>query len=135
MPNRKSTQPLLVVVERWRDDHEKIPFGVSRHGAPAGATVSFASNVLPLFASACSACHGSTSPSAGLDLSSYSAVTAGGVNGPVVIPGDAEMSRLVQALEGTLQGVPRMPLGAPPLAEHQIHGVVEAWVNAGALDN
>lgn len=56
------------------------------------------------------------------------------MNGAVVIPGDAEMSRLVQALEGTLQGVAQMPLGAPPLAEDQIHGIVEAWITAGALD-
>lgn len=56
----------------------------------------FDSFIGALFNSQCAACHGSTSPQKGLDLSTYSAVMKGGESGPVIIAGDASGSLLVE---------------------------------------
>jgi NapC/NirT cytochrome c family, N-terminal region/Planctomycete cytochrome C len=52
----------------------------------------------PLFTKKCGACHGSNG-SAGLNLTSYVDAMKGSSSGPVIIPGDSTMSRIVQVQE------------------------------------
>jgi hypothetical protein len=54
---------------------------------------------------------------------------AGSDNGPVVIPGDASASSLVELI---ISG--DMPRRAPKLPAAEID-IISAWVDAGALDN
>ncbi len=91
---------------------------------------SFTQEILPLFNQKCVFCHGA---SGGWQSGSYDEVMNSGINAPVVIPGDAEGSLLVQKLRGTqAEGAP-MPPGTP-LSETEIDLVVR-WVEAGAPDN
>jgi nitrate/TMAO reductase-like tetraheme cytochrome c subunit len=62
-----------------------------------GGVPTFDANIGPIFAAKCTACHGATdSAPAGLHLNTYAGVMAGGTDGPVVVPGDSDKSRLVQ---------------------------------------
>ena len=56
----------------------------------------------------------------------------GGTDGPIVVAGDPDKSKLIDALRGQ-KGAMQMPKGKPPLGEDQIVKV-EAWVRAGAKD-
>jgi len=49
----------------------------------------------------CVFCHGGNNAEAGLDLSSYESLMAGGDDGPVIIPGDPEDSALIQVQSGS----------------------------------
>jgi len=91
--------------------------------------VSFAADVLPIFAARCQRCHGSGQAQAGLHLTSYDDVLAGSNNGPVVEPGNADNSYLVDLI---VSG--QMPLGAAKLPDSEIQTIVD-WINAGAPDN
>ena len=113
---------------------EAIPFLDVAGGLPAptgggGGSVSFQSDVLPLFQTHCEICHPGFG---GLDLTSWSGLMAGGASGPVVIPGDPSNSLLIQRLDGTLP--PTMPLSAAPLPQSQIQ-TIASWISDGALDN
>jgi mono/diheme cytochrome c family protein len=97
--------------------------------AAGGATVSFANDILPIFESRCISCHGGQRTQEGLDLKTLASVMAGSNNGPVVSPGDAANSLLVEMV--TTQ---KMPKRGPKLTPPQIQLITD-WVNQGALDN
>jgi mono/diheme cytochrome c family protein len=95
----------------------------------AGGTLSFTSSVLPIFQANCSSCHGSMG---GWNASTYNEVMTTGAHAPVVIPGDAANSLLVQKLLGTQTvGFFMPPTGK--LSDAQIQ-IIIAWINAGALE-
>jgi mono/diheme cytochrome c family protein len=92
--------------------------------------VSFSADVMPIFEADCISCHGSFG---GWDASSYDSVMETGNNAPVVIPGDAENSLLVQKMLGQQSiGSYMPPAGLLPIDEIQ---VVIDWIDQGALDN
>jgi uncharacterized membrane protein len=96
---------------------------------PEVAKVSFSKDVLPVFEVRCQRCHGTGQTLAGLSLASHAGVMAGSGNGPVVIPGSAETSRLVEVI---VSG--EMPRGGAKLPESEIQ-TISTWVDAGAPDN
>ena len=93
------------------------------------ATVSFANDVLPIIQSRCVNCHGGNQVEEGLLMRSHAEIMAGSDNGPVVIPGDAGSSLLVE-----LVATQEMPKRGPKLTPPQVQ-VITDWVNQGALDN
>ena len=97
--------------------------------AVQGATVSFASDVLPIIESRCIGCHGGDRTEEGLDLKTHASLMAGSDNGPVIVPGDAANSLLVELV--TTQ---KMPKRGPKLTPPQVQLITD-WVNQGALDN
>ncbi|MEW6285066.1 MAG: c-type cytochrome domain-containing protein [Chloroflexota bacterium] len=97
--------------------------------AAASATVSFANDILPILKSRCVNCHGGERVEEGLLLRSYSELMAGSDNGPVIIPGDAENSLLVELVVSQ-----KMPKRGPKLTPPQVQLIVD-WVNQGAPDN
>lgn len=103
-----------------------IPGNSSSGGS---APVNYSKNVLPIFTSSCFGCHSGAKISRGLDLSTYSTLMAGSQNGPVVVPGKANESLLVQMIE-----TGRMPKNGPPLSVDQIKIIVD-WINSGAENN
>lgn len=101
--------------------------------AASGAPVSFKADVQPILTGNCVSCHGSGKV-AGLSLQNYADVLAGGKDGAVVKPGDADGSLLVQKVKGTQTIGARMPRGGPPLPDDQIQ-TIATWVAQGAKDN
>jgi len=98
--------------------------------AAASPSVSFASDILPLLESRCNNCHGGDrGTEEGLDLTSYANIMAGSDNGPVIIPGDADGSFLVEQIVNK-----EMPKKGPKLTPPQTQLIID-WVNQGALDN
>lgn len=98
-------------------------------GGSSSASVSFSKDVEPIFQGRCVSCHGGPNPQRGLDLSTYASVMAGSANGPVVVPGNPDSSRLIQMVT---QGM--MPKSGPKLLPSQIQILTE-WVQAGAPNN
>jgi uncharacterized membrane protein len=97
--------------------------------AVEGATVSFAADVLPIIESRCIGCHGGDRTEEGLVLKTHADIMAGSDNGPVIAPGDAVNSLLVELV--TTQ---KMPKRGPKLTPPQVQLITD-WVNQGALDN
>lgn len=91
--------------------------------------VSFSVDVLPILEARCQRCHGPGRADVGLKLNSFEGVLSGSSNGPVVIPGSADTSYLIDlVLSGT------MPLGSAKLPGDEIQIIID-WINAGAPDN
>ena len=102
--------------------------------APLGAQPSpqqvefFEKQVRPVLAEHCWRCHGQKKQMAGLRLDSRAALLQGGDNGPVIVAGEPDRSRLVQAVRHA------GPLKMPPnnrLSERAVAGLAE-WVRMGA---
>ncbi len=98
-------------------------------GPPTSGVVVWA-NVSPIFNANCVGCHGGNG---GLDLDKYDDALEGGNHGSIVIPGDADNSLLVQALEGTATVIPRMPKDMNPLPGSNIL-TIRQWIDDGALE-
>jgi hypothetical protein len=95
----------------------------------ASAGVSFANDILPILQSRCVNCHGGERIEEGLIMKSYADIMAGSDNGPVVIPGDADNSLVVELLLAN-----KMPKRGPKLTPPQVQLIVD-WVGQGALNN
>lgn len=67
-------------------------------------------------------------------MQTYADAMAGGKDGAVIKPGDADGSLLVQKVKGTQTIGARMPRGGPPLPADQIQAIA-TWVAQGAKDN
>jgi hypothetical protein len=95
--------------------------------------ISFTNDITPLFNNkGCAGCHGG---SGGLNVLPYSSLLAGNSNnGPVIIPGNGEGSKIVKKLRGTAGFGSRMPQGSAALSETEIQKFVQ-WINQGALNN
>lgn len=96
---------------------------------PAVATVSFANDVMPILQSRCFNCHGGDDVKEGLSFASFDTLMAGSINGPVIVPGDAANSLLVQLIQ---QG--KMPKRGPKLTPDQLQILID-WILAGAPNN
>jgi mono/diheme cytochrome c family protein len=94
-----------------------------------GGAVSFSRDVQPIFSQICVKCHGGDETKEGLSLKSYADVMAGSDNGPVIEPGDAANSFLIQQV---ING--KMPKKGPRLLPAQIRTLSD-WVAAGAPNN
>ena len=97
-----------------------------------GTTVSFSCELLPYYQTMCNMCHQGESAPAELDLMSYEGVMRGSINGPVVIPGDPDNSRIVQVTSPPVNHPE--DVGAITFDE-EIAGKQRAWILEGALNN
>jgi ABC-type transport system substrate-binding protein len=93
------------------------------------AGVSFASDVMPILQSRCFNCHGGERVEEDLQVGSYEELMAGSKNGPVIVPGDAANSLLVELI-----ATQKMPKRGPKLTPPQVQLITE-WINSGALNN
>ena len=100
--------------------------------ASPAADVSYYNDLRPVIEKSCQGCHQPAGKMGGLDLTSYTAIAAGGSKGPAFTAGSADASRLVTMLTGAVE--PRMPFGQPPLPDDQIN-LFRDWVNQGAKDD
>jgi hypothetical protein len=95
---------------------------------PADQETFFEAHVRPLLAEKCQGCHGAKVAEAGLRLDSRPRLLAGSDTGPVVVPGDATASRLLDAVRHAGE-VSAMPPDDRLTADEV--GVLEAWVAGG----
>ena len=85
----------------------------------------FDGQIGPLFAERCTACHNSSIATGGLALETYNLAMVGTSDGPVILPGDAESSLLIQRQrEGHFA----------TLTEDELQMVID-WINQGAPEN
>ncbi len=91
--------------------------------------VDYDSQVRPIFAAKCFACHSQEKRSGGLSLFAYEDVLNGGRNGGTVRPGKSADSLLMMRVSGETQ--PRMPLIGTPLTSSEI-ALIRSWIDQGA---
>ena len=96
-------------------------------GAAFAQIPDFARDVLPIFETSCTICHGAELQEGQLRLDSEAAVMQGGVFGRVVAPGDSDASPLVRRLLG--KDEPQMPMGGDPLSPEEL-SVIRAWIGS-----
>jgi hypothetical protein len=89
----------------------------------------FEKSVRPLLVDQCVGCHGPKKQRAGLRLDTADGLKKGADDGPVVVPGDADKSKLIQSVrrKGDYAMPPDKPMSAEQVA------VLEAWVKGGAV--
>jgi len=95
----------------------------------ASGSVSFSQDLVPIFEEFCIKCHGGEETEKGLDMKTHTALLAGSERGAVIVPGDADGSRLAQLI---LNG--KMPKRGPKPSAEQIQLIIN-WINAGAQNN
>jgi hypothetical protein len=88
----------------------------------------FENKIRPLLSSKCFACHGGEMHMAGLNLSTAPSFYKGGDSGPVIVKGEPEISRLIDAIN--YQGRIKMPPSGK-LKDSEIADLV-VWVKMGA---
>jgi cytochrome c553 len=100
---------------------------------PAGSPEFFETKIRPVLVEHCLKCHGGTKgkeAKGGLRLDSREGALKGGDNGPALVPGGADKSRLVEAVRyqnADLQMPPKGKLSDAVISD------MAAWVNAGAI--
>lgn len=105
-----------------------------------GCQVSYASDVQPILSLWCavSGCHGNGSSSGGFSMGAgapYSTVrNAVGLNGAIIVAGDASSSNLYLKTTPTPPFGSRMPSGGPFLTTDQ-QNLIRYWIDQGANDN
>src|SRR5262245_24740293 len=97
---------------------------------PAAEPIDYARDVKPVLARHCYACHGPEKQRSGLRLDTCAAALKGGNNGPAIVPGKSDSSRLIKAITAA-DNVPVMPPKEPRLSTAEI-ALLRAWIDAGA---
>jgi mono/diheme cytochrome c family protein len=92
---------------------------------PAAASVTWDTDIAPLFTQKCLMCHGATA-SGGLNLSTYADAMKGGISGPAFIAGDSGNSPMIAKFEGGKHTY--AALTAEEIA------LINSWLNSGALE-
>ena len=97
--------------------------------ASGKGTVSFAKDVAPILVAKCVSCHDDNAKG-GLRLDTFAGLEKGGASGLLLVPGNAQNSRLVQKLV-TPNAQQRMPKGGAALTANEIQAI-GTWVAEGA---
>ncbi|MCX6034492.1 MAG: cytochrome b/b6 domain-containing protein [Chloroflexi bacterium] len=91
---------------------------------PAGS-LTWDASIGAVFQSKCVMCHNAALASNGLSFASYIDTLRGASDGPVIVPGNADSSKLVQVQSAG---------GHPGQLSPEELGAVKNWINAGALE-
>ncbi|MFA0750992.1 MAG: hypothetical protein SLRJCFUN_001395 [Candidatus Fervidibacter sp.] len=92
--------------------------------------VSYSKDIQPLLLKRCVVCHGEKKAEHDLRLDSYEAVMKGDREGPVVVPGKSNESRLYLVVAGKKE--PKMPPDPlPPLTPMELE-LLRRWIDEGA---
>jgi hypothetical protein len=96
------------------------------------APVDFARDIQPILAKACYRCHGEKAIKGGLALDARESALKGGDNGPAILPGKSDKSRLIRFVSGIDDDIVMPPLGSGEMLTDQQVGVLRAWIDQGA---
>jgi mono/diheme cytochrome c family protein len=105
---------------------EQLPPTPTPAPVQTGGALTYDDTIGPLFEARCGSCHGDGGIK-GLNLTTYQTAMSGGVDGPVIVPGDPDNSLLVQKQQGEL---PHFGQLAPDELD-----LVIRWITAGAPEN
>ena len=94
------------------------------------AGVDFAHQVAPILKKHCAECHTGAKKKGGLSMDNREKLMEGGENGPVVKPGDAAHSKMLEAILSTDPDL-RMPPKGDRVPSESI-ATLRAWIEAGA---
>lgn len=92
-----------------------------------GQFVVFSSQVAPIFAKRCTACHNARIAKGRYNMDTYAAIMKGGEQGDTIIPTDGELSNLCVMIDNG-----SMPKDADPLKKEEID-LIKKWVTLGAV--
>jgi cytochrome c5 len=104
----------------YYDNEETLYPGSANCNVPVTST--FSENVQPLLNNRCNSCHGGSSPSAGINLTSYTEVMKYVNNGS-----------LMGSVNHT-SGFSAMPKNSGKMSSCEI-GTIQSWIDSGALNN
>jgi YHS domain-containing protein len=88
--------------------------------------------IAPIFESKCNGCHSQSRHKGGLSLEEPGAISKGGKNGPVIVPGEPEASEMVRRLRLPLDDDDHMPPPSKAQPAPEEVGAIAAWIAAGA---
>jgi mono/diheme cytochrome c family protein len=92
----------------------------------------YVKHIHPILDANCVACHGASKVQGGLRLDSYESLMKGGKDGPVIVPRNADTSKLMERVTLPADNQHFMPAeGRPPLKPEQI-AWIRAWIQQGA---
>lgn len=94
-----------------------------------GAGPDFAHEVVPVLREYCAECHTGGKAKGGLSMNTRASLLRGGENGPVVVPGDAQASKLMK-LVATEDEEDRMPPKGRRVPPEKI-AILGAWIEDG----
>lgn len=103
----------------------------------ADSETSFKEDVFPIFKGRCIDCHqpgGQGYEKSGLDLSTYDGLMKGTKYGPMIVPGDPDMSNLMWLLDWKASPELRMPHGKKKLSTCD-RDAIRHWIREGAKNN
>lgn len=105
---------------------------VTAHAAPP-ESVDYLRDVKPIFEKRCYACHGAFRQQGELRLDTAKFALQGGESGPIIVPGDSEQSRLIEAVTGD-PDIWRMPPAeeGEQVPEEEV-AILRAWIDSGAV--
>ncbi|MEX2113078.1 MAG: pre-peptidase C-terminal domain-containing protein [Pirellulales bacterium] len=90
----------------------------------------FNTKVAPIFAAYCNGCHNADDKQGELVLETYDTLLSGGEHGAILMPGNADESRLIQVLTGKAE--PAMPPEDNERPTDEEIGTLVAWIKTGA---
>ena len=91
----------------------------------------YARDVAPVLRRYCAGCHNAEEANGEFRLDTYTEMLKGGDNGPALIAGDANVSRMVRMLNGQLD--PRMPPEDEARPTEDEIALLVKWIDAGAM--
>lgn len=96
----------------------------------AASEINFSHQVQPILVKYCLGCHGEKDNETDIQLHSISAILAAGPHGPIVVPKDANASKLMQLVQGTHE--PKMPPADSPQPSPDEIAILRQWIEQGA---
>jgi cytochrome c553 len=124
---------LALLITAWMLKGSSLPASIHAAEPPAPAEARqaaefFETHVRPVLAENCFRCHGAKKQKSGLRLDSLAAMRKGGENGPVLVAGKPDESKLIQAIcyDGPLQMPPKGKLPSKAIE------ALTTWVRMGA---
>lgn len=110
------------------------PHTVDAQGSPAPSSVAFyTQRVQPIFEANCYRCHGGLNHRGHLSIATRAGLLRGGMDGAVVVPGNAEQSLLVKLIRH--QGPADDPMPMPPAPHEKLSdadiATIAQWIQAG----
>lgn len=116
-----------------------VSVGVGPGGEARAASekMSFAEDIVPILQGRCVTCHrpgGVGYDKSGFDLTSYEGLMRGTKFGPMVVPGDSELSNFMVLLDWRAAPELRMPHGQKKLSSCD-RDAIRSWIREGAKNN
>ncbi len=120
---------LLMTVLFWR----AVPTVAGVVVTPANLenTTDFARDIEPIFHTKCYQCHGPDNQMVGLRFDKKEDALKGGYSGPVIVPGNAAQSKLIERVSSDKEGF-KMPPAGNSLTASEI-AVLRAWIDQGTI--